>query len=279
MAPAAAPACPNSSACWPTSRNAHFSDTNQDEDYPMSAKVWLVGAGPGDPELLTLKAVRALGEAQVVMIDDLVNPAVLEHCPNARIIPVGKRGGCRSTPQAFIHRLMLRYARQGKCVVRLKGGDPCIFGRGGEEAEWLAARGIEVELVNGITAGLAGATQCGISLTQRGVARGVTLVTAHTQDDSSLEWQALAKSGTTLVVYMGVSKLEQVQAGLLEGGMNASTPVAMIENASLPQQRECRSSLAGMCRDAQAFELKSPAILVIGDVAAQAVAQMLSQTA
>jgi uroporphyrin-III C-methyltransferase len=245
----------------------------------MSAKVWLVGAGPGDPELLTLKAVRALGEAQVVMIDDLVNPAVLEHCPNARIIPVGKRGGCRSTPQAFIHRLMLRYARQGKCVVRLKGGDPCIFGRGGEEAEWLAARGIEVELVNGITAGLAGATQCGISLTQRGVARGVTLVTAHTQDDSSLEWQALAKSGTTLVVYMGVSKLEQVQAGLLEGGMNASTPVAMIENASLPQQRECRSSLAGMCRDAQAFELKSPAILVIGDVAAQAVAQMLSQTA
>ena len=245
----------------------------------MSAKVWLVGAGPGDPELLTLKAVRALGEAQVVMIDDLVNPAVLEHCPNARIIPVGKRGGCRSTPQAFIHRLMLRYARQGKCVVRLKGGDPCIFGRGGEEAEWLAARGIEVELVNGITAGLAGATQCGISLTQRGVARGVTLVTAHTQDDSSLEWQALAKSGTTLVVYMGVSKLEQVQAGLLEGGMNASTPVAMIENASLPQQRECRSSLAGMCRDAQAFELKSPAILVIGDVAAQAIAQMLSQTA
>lgn len=235
----------------------------------MSAKVWLVGAGPGDPELLTLKAVRALGEAQVVMIDDLVNPAVLEHCPNARIIPVGKRGGCRSTPQAFIHRLMLRYARQGKCVVRLKGGDPCIFGRGGEEAEWLAARGIEVELVNGITAGLAGATQCGISLTQRGVARGVTLVTAHTLDDSSPEWQALAKSGTTLVVYMGVSKLEQVQAGLLEGGLSAGTPVAMIENASLPQQRECRSSLADMCRDALTFKLKSPAILVIGEVAAR----------
>lgn len=236
----------------------------------MSAKVWLVGAGPGDPELLTLKAVRALGEAQVVMIDDLVNPAVLEHCPNARIIPVGKRGGCRSTPQAFIHRLMLRYARQGKCVVRLKGGDPCIFGRGGEEAEWLAARGIEVELVNGITAGLAGATQCGISLTQRGVARGVTLVTAHTLDDSSPEWQALAKSGTTLVVYMGVSKLEQVQVGLQEGGLAASTPVAMIENASLPQQRECRSTLADMCRDALIFKLKSPAILVIGEVATPA---------
>lgn len=234
----------------------------------MNAKVWLVGAGPGDPELLTLKAVRALREAQVVLIDDLVNDAVLEHCSGARIIPVGKRGGCRSTPQAFIHRLMLRYARQGKCVVRLKGGDPCIFGRGGEEAEWLRGQGVEVELVNGITAGLAGATQCGISLTLRGVSRGVTLVTAHTQDDSSLNWPALAQSGTTLVVYMGVAKLAEIRDNLLAGGMAANTPVAMIENASLPHQRECRSSLADMQRDALAFELKSPAILVIGDVAA-----------
>ncbi len=234
----------------------------------MNAKVWLVGAGPGDPELLTLKAVRALREAQVVLIDDLVNDAVLEHCPGARIIPVGKRGGCRSTPQAFIHRLMLRYARQGKCVVRLKGGDPCIFGRGGEEAEWLRGQGVVVELVNGITAGLAGATQCGISLTLRGVSRGVTLVTAHTQDDSSLNWPALAQSGTTLVVYMGVAKLAEIRDNLLAGGLAASTPVAMIENASLPHQRECRSSLGDMQREALAFELKSPAILVIGDVAA-----------
>ncbi len=234
----------------------------------MSAKVWLVGAGPGDPELLTLKAVRALRDADVVLIDDLVNTAVLEHCPAARVIPVGKRGGCRSTPQAFIHRLMLRYVRQGKCVVRLKGGDPCIFGRGGEEAEWLQARGVDVELVNGITAGLAGATQCGISLTLRGISRGVTLVTAHTQDDSSLNWQALAQSGTTLVVYMGVAKLPDIRENLLAGGMREDMPVAMIENASLPWQRECRSTLATMQRDATAFELKSPAILVIGAVAA-----------
>ncbi|WP_122744336.1 uroporphyrinogen-III C-methyltransferase [Pseudomonas viridiflava] len=234
----------------------------------MSAKVWLVCAGPGDPELLTLKAVRALHEADVVLIDDLVNPVVLEHCPAARVIPVGKRGGCRSTPQAFIHRLMLRYVRQGKCVVRLKGGDPCIFGRGGEEADWLQARGVTVELVNGITAGLAGATQCGISLTLRGISRGVTLVTAHTQDDSSLNWQALAQSGTTLVVYMGVAKLPQIHENLLAGGMRPDMPVAMIENASLPSQRECRSTLADMQRDAVAFELKSPAILVIGAVAA-----------
>ncbi len=244
----------------------------------MSAKVWLVGAGPGDPELLTLKAVRALREADVVLIDDLVNSAVLEHSPGARIIAVGKRGGCRSTPQAFIHRLMLRYVRQGKCVVRLKGGDPCIFGRGGEEAEWLQARGVEVELVNGITAGLAGATQCGIPLTLRGISRGVTLITAHTQDDSTLDWQALAQGGTTLVIYMGVAKLPQIRQDLLNGGMSPHMPVAMIENASLPVQRECRSSLAEMHRDAQAFELKSPAVLVIGAVAAQgAVALELSQ--
>ncbi|MGC9743348.1 uroporphyrinogen-III C-methyltransferase [Pseudomonas sp. P1B16] len=241
----------------------------------MNAKVWLVGAGPGDPELLTLKAVRALQQAQVVMIDDLVNPAVLEHCPQARVMAVGKRGGCRSTPQAFIQRLMLRHARQGRCVVRLKGGDPCIFGRGGEEAAWLQGHGIEVELVNGITAGLAGATQCGISLTSRGVSRGVTLVTAHTQDDSELNWSALAQGGTTLVVYMGVARLEQIRQGLLAGGMAAHMPVAMIENASLAQQRECRSDVQGMVEDARAFGLSSPAILVIGEVVTGAVSAAL----
>ncbi|WP_219272290.1 uroporphyrinogen-III C-methyltransferase [Pseudomonas sp. Xaverov 83] len=247
----------------------------------MSAKVWLVGAGPGDPELLTLKAVRALREADVVLIDDLVNPALLEHCPTARLITVGKRGGCRSTPQAFIHRLMLRYARQGKCVVRLKGGDPCIFGRGGEEATWLRQQGVEVELVNGITAGLAGATNCDIPLTLRGVSRGVTLVTAHTQDDSSINWRALAEGGTTLVIYMGVAKLGEIRQQLLEGGMSDDMPVAMIENASLPHQRECRSSLARMQEDAHEFALKSPAILVIGRVAqaTQAVEALASATA
>ncbi len=245
----------------------------------MHGKVWLVGAGPGDPELLTLKAVKALAQADIVMIDDLVNPAVLAHSPHARVIPVGKRGGCRSTPQEFIHRLMLRYARQGKCVVRLKGGDPCIFGRGSEEADWLHAHGIEAEMVNGITAGLAGATNCGIPLTLRGVARGVTLVTAHTQDDSSLNWQALAQSGTTLVVYMGVAKLPEVRDSLLAGGMPADMPVAMIENASLPQQRECRSTLVGMQQAATDFQLKSPAILVIGEVAAEQAQALLAVSA
>lgn len=245
----------------------------------MSGKVWLIGAGPGDPEMLTLKAVRAMAKADVVLIDDLVNPAVLEHCPTARVISVGKRGGCRSTPQDFIHRLMLRYASQGRRVARLKGGDPCIFGRGGEEADWLAAQGIECELVNGITAGLAAATQCGISVTLRGVSRGVTLVTAHTQDDSPLNWRGLVEGGTTLVVYMGVAKLADVRKGLLDGGMAACTPVAMIENASLPAQREYRSRLADMLDDARRIALKSPAILVIGEVVGAAQQAMLARTA
>jgi uroporphyrin-III C-methyltransferase len=174
---------------------------------------------------------------------------------------------------------MLRYARQGKCVVRLKGGDPCIFGRGSEEVDWLQQHGIEVEMVNGITAGLAGATNCGIPLTLRGVARGVTLVTAHTQDDSTLNWQALAQGGTTLVVYMGVAKLADIRDSLLAGGMCADMPVAMIENASLPHQRECRSSLAAMQQDALAFQLKSPAILVIGEVAGGHQAQAIAAIA
>ena len=234
----------------------------------MSGKVWLVGAGPGDPELLTLKAVRALQDADVVMVDDLVNPSILEHCPSARLVRVGKRGGCRSTPQDFIQRLMLRHARQGRSVVRLKGGDPCIFGRAGEEAEWLARHGIDSEIVNGITAGLAGATACGIPLTYRGISRGVTLVTAHTQDDSPLAWEALARSGTTLVVYMGVARLAEIQAGLLAGGM-----------ATLGNQRECRSNLGELLRDAGRFALKSPAILVIGEVTRDIVSQPISLSA
>lgn len=234
----------------------------------MTPTVWLIGAGPGDPELLTLKAVKALGQADVVLIDDLVNPQILDYCAQARLVHVGKRGGCRSTPQAFIQRLMLRYARQGLRVARLKGGDPCIFGRAGEEAQWLGRHGVACEIVNGITAGLAAATACGIPLTQRGMAQGVTLITAHSQDGTVPDWTGLARSGTTLVVYMGVAKLHDLNSQLLAAGMAAGTPVAMIERASLPDQRECRSTLAAMTRDAAAFGLRSPAVLVIGQVAA-----------
>ena len=233
----------------------------------MNTQVWLIGAGPGDPDLLTLKAVKALERANVVLVDDLVNPDILDFCPQARIVRVGKRGGCRSTPQEFIQRLMLRYARQGLRVARLKGGDPCIFGRGGEEAQWLSDRGVACEVINGITSGLAAATAVGIPLTLRGVAMGVTLVTARAQDGSTPDWSALARSNTTLVIYMGVANLPDMQAQLLAAGMAVDTPVAMIERACLPEQRECASTLTQMAHDAAAFQLASPAILVIGKVA------------
>lgn len=233
----------------------------------MNTKVWLVGAGPGDPELLTLKAARVLSDAEVVLIDDLVDRRVLAHCPQARLLAVGKRGGCRSTPQDFILRLMWRYARQGYRVVRLKGGDPCIFGRAGEELAWLEARGVACEIVNGITSGLAAATLSGIPLTLRGAARGVTLMTAHTADGSQPDWAALVASRTTLVLYMGVSNLTDIRQQLLQAGINPAMPVAMIEQASLPQQRQSLSSIEHLLRDAKNFALRSPAILVIGEVA------------
>ncbi|RMX08683.1 uroporphyrinogen-III C-methyltransferase [Corticibacter populi] len=232
--------------------------------------VFLVGAGPGDPELLTLKAVRVLGEADVVLADDLVDASILGYCPQARIIRTGKRGGCRSTPQAFIQRLMLRYARQGKKVVRLKGGDPCIFGRAGEEAHWLRERGVACEVVNGITAGLAAATSCGIPLTMRGMTHGVTLVTAHTEDGRGPNWPALVAGGTTLVIYMSVSTLAATQRQLLASGMPGGMPVAFIENASLATQRQLHTRLADASRDAAAWGLRSPAIIVVGEVAALA---------
>lgn len=238
-----------------------------------AAKVWLVGAGPGDPELLTLKAVRVLGQADVVLVDDLVNPAVLAHCTQARVVRVGKRGGCRSTPQAFIQRLMWRFARQGMTVVRLKGGDPSVFGRAGEEAQWLRERGLACEVVNGITAAMAAATACGLPLTMRGIAPGMTLVTGHTEHGDAPNWSALVRSGTTLVIYMGVSTLAQTQEALLSAGMAPDMPVAMIENASLPQQRHRTSTLAHMVADARDFGLRSPAILLLGRLVALAQAE------
>src|SRR6478609_8673345 len=157
-------------------------------------KVTLVGAGPGDPELLTLKALKAIQAATVLLVDDLVNPEVLAHAsPDARVIHVGKRGGCKSTPQAFIERLMLMAAREGETVVRLKGGDPFIFGRGGEEVEHLRAAGIHVEVVNGITAGLAAVTSLGVPLTHREHAQGVVFATGHAHAGSQgADWRALA---------------------------------------------------------------------------------------
>ena len=237
----------------------------------LPGTVTLVGAGPGDPELLTLKAVRAIASATVLLVDDQVNEAVLVHAsPKARIVPVGKRGGCKSTPQAFIEKLMLMAAREGEVVVRLKGGDPFIFGRGGEELEYLESEGIRVQVVNGITAGLGGMTALGAPLTHREHAHGVVFVTGHAKPgDTGTDWKALAdtahKAKLTLVIYMGVSGAADIQAQLLTG-LPASTPLAIIQHATLPQQRHAVSTLGELTDTIAREQLGSPAVIVIGDV-------------
>ena len=244
-------------------------------------KVTLVGAGPGDPELLTLKAFKAIQQATVLFVDDLVGDAIVAFAaPGARIVYVGKRGGCKSTPQAFIEKLMLMAAKEGENVVRLKGGDPFIFGRGGEEIEHLQAAGVQVEVVNGITAGLAAVTSLGMPLTHRQHAHGVVFVTGHAKPgDAGTDWRALATTAhsarLTLVIYMGLSGAERIQNELLTG-LPADTPVAVIQNASLPSQRHIATTLARLAADVKLSSLASPSVIVVGDVVkglAQATAQ------
>ncbi len=246
----------------------------------MSGTVMLVGAGPGDPELLTLKAVRAIGRATVLLVDDLVGDGVLAFAaPTARIVHVGKRGGCASTPQAFIDKLMAAEALKGETVVRLKGGDPFIFGRGGEEAERLRAQGIVVEVVNGITSGLAAVTSLGVPLTHRDHAHGVILVTAHARADGEApDWPTLAAAaaqGLTLVVYMGVTAVDSLQSGLLQG-LPSDTPTAVVQHASLPQQRQVLCTLGSLATRVRAEHIGSPAIVIVGNVLRGV--QTLSQT-
>lgn len=233
-----------------------------------AGKVYLVGAGPGDPELLTIKAARVLGEADVVLVDDLVNRAILVHArEDARVVKVGKRGGCKSTPQAFIERLMIAEAKAGHTVVRLKGGDPFIFGRGGEEAEALARAGIECRVVNGITSGLAAATSAGVPLTHRRTAQGAIFVTAHVSGTDEPDWAALVSTRMTLVVYMGVARSGAIQNALLAAGLAPTTPVLVVENASLPGERQLRTHLDRLAADIAEREIVSPAVMVIGEVA------------
>jgi len=243
--------------------------------------VTLIGAGPGDPELLTVKAVKALRRASVALVDDLVDPGVLRYLRRgARVIPVGKRGGCTQTPQDFIERLMVAEARRGERVVRLKGGDPFVFGRGGEECDALRAAGIEVEVVNGLTAGIAGPAAAGIPVTDRRCAPGVALVTGHAQDGGAgPDWAALARSGLTLVVYMGVTRAPAVVDALLAAGMAATTPAAVVCAAHTPRQRVVRCPLGLLAWTVRAEALASPSVLVIGEVAALGAALSGSQGA
>ena len=244
---------------------------NDKNQVPANGRCTLVGAGPGDPELLTLKALKAIQAATVLFVDDLVNPDIVAFAqPQARIVYVGKRGGCKSTPQAFIEKLMVMAAKEGDDVVRLKGGDPFIFGRGGEEIEALHAAGVEVTVINGITSGLAAMTSLNVPLTHREHAHGVVFVTGHAKPgDVGTDWALLATTAAraklTLVIYMGVTGSQQIQNELLLG-LPHSTPVAIIQNASLPTQRHAVATLGTLRATIEQEGLQSPSVIVVGDV-------------
>ncbi len=237
-------------------------------------RIWLVGAGPGDPDLLTIKAARLLAAADVVVHDRLVGEGVLDLIrPDARRLYVGKRKSQHSVPQDEVNRLLVALAQQGLEVVRLKGGDPFLFGRGGEEM--LAAReaGVPCEVVPGISAAMAASAAVGAPLTHRGLAQAVTFVTGHPARNGSLDldWSALARPNQTVAIYMGLSSASEISARLIGAGRAAATPVVIVENASRPEQRRALSTLGALPAAAQTFT--GPVMLLIGETAGLALPQ------
>jgi len=235
----------------------------------MGGKVILVGAGPGDPELLTVKAVRAIETAEVVVYDRLVSEEILAMIPpGAARIDVGKTSGHHPVPQDEIDALLVQLGRTGRRIVRLKGGDPFMFGRGGEEALALARAGVAFDIVPGITSAQGCAASLKIPLTHRAHATGVRFVTGHRRAGKELEldWQGLADAETTLVVYMGLSTIGRVAAELIARGRNPSTPVMAVSRGTQRGERQVVSTLAAIARDAAHAELASPTLFVIGEV-------------
>jgi len=233
-------------------------------------EVALVGAGPGDPELLTLKALRALQDADVILHDRLVSRAILDLARrDATLIAVGKTAGCKSTSQQDINALLVEHARQGKRVVRLKGGDPFVFGRGGEELETLARAGIPFSVVPGITAALGVGAYAGIPLTHRDHAHSVTFVTGHADKDGrEPDWAALGSPGATAVFYMGLARLSIIVQKLEEHGAPITLPAAVVTHGTLPNQRVITATLGTIVEAAGLAKLESPALLIIGEVVA-----------
>ncbi len=236
----------------------------------MTGKVYLVGSGPGDPELLTIKAKRLIESAEVILYDQLPGEAILKMLPeSAEKIDVGKYAGDHKLSQWQINELLVKRAKEGKIVVRLKGGDPYLFGRGGEEAQTLAQEGIEVEIVPGITSAIAVPAYAGIPITHRDYASMVTFITGHEdpeKEDTALDWELLARFKGTLVILMGVGMLPRNVKELVKHGKSIDTPVAVIERGTRPDQRVTIGTLAdivGLCKQRK---VKAPAITVIGDV-------------
>jgi uroporphyrin-III C-methyltransferase len=228
--------------------------------------VWLVGAGPGDPELLTIKAMKALSAADVVVHDGLVSDEILELAPaDARRISVAKRKSRHSYAQDEINRMLVAFAREGLTVVRLKGGDPFIFGRGGEELEACREAGIDCRIVPGVTAALAASAGAGAPLTHRGLAQAVTFVTGHAAADAEpdLDWESLARANHTVVIYMGVSTAPGIAGRLMGAGRQGSTPALIVENASRANERRIVTTLA--CLADAAAQVAGPALLIVGE--------------
>ena len=236
----------------------------------QTGTIFLVGAGPGDPDLLTLRALKLIQAAQVIVHDGLVDPAILDLAhPHAELISVAKQRSRHTLPQEEINHLLVAYARMGQDVVRLKGGDPFIFGRGGEEAETARAAGVPVEVVPGISAANGAAAAAQIALTHREASSIVSFVAGQCKGLKDQDWAGLAGPGRTLVIYMGVKTAPQIAEKLMEDGLAPSMPVAVIENGARPQMRVLRGSLAALPELVDQHDVVSPALIVIGEVTAR----------
>ncbi len=236
----------------------------------MSGKVYLVGAGPGDPGLITVKGKELLAQADVIMYDALANPGFLELCKEgAELVDAGKRGGHHNLRQSETNELLVKYAKEGKTVVRLKGGDPFMFGRGAEEAEELRDAGIDVFVVPGVSSSIAVPELVGIPVTHRDHASMVTFVTGHEKEDRTedrVDWKALAESHGTVVIMMGLGNAGRISKGLIDGGMSPDTPAAIITDGSTPDQRVEVTVVSDLEKTIAEKELKPPGIMVVGDV-------------
>ena len=236
----------------------------------MTGKVYLVGAGPGDPKLITLRAVDLIKKADVVLYDRLVSKKILDMIPKRAVsIYVGRAVGDDTTHQETTNELMVKYAKLKKSVVRLKGGDPIIFGRGGEEAEFLKSFNVKYEIIPGITSGIGSSTYAGIPLTHRQLASSVVFVTGHEDPEKKTEtvkWKKLAKSVDTIVIMMGLSRIGIISKKLIDGGMDKDMPVAVIQNGTTPQQKMIKGTISNIANKIQRNKIKPPTNIIIGRV-------------
>ena len=236
----------------------------------MTGKVYLVGAGPGDPKLITLRAVELIKNADVVLYDRLVSKKILAMIPKHAVsIYVGRAVGDDTTHQDSTNELMVKYAKLKKSIVRLKGGDPIIFGRGGEEAEFLKSFNVKYEIIPGITSGIGSATYAGIPLTHRQFASSVVFVTGHEDPEKQSEvvkWKKLAKSVDTIVIMMGLSRIDIISKKLIDGGMDKDMPVAVIQNGTTPQQKMIKGTISNIANKIQRNKIKPPTNIIIGRV-------------